>query len=366
MTTSKKQLCETSSIFEFDNIKNEAILRDILQKLKVECRADGLVPVRVAIFPFHPSKVLRLPRKSDARSSEELHLSRTIILANLKIWCSKMQPLWGNQCPDLLTSLMNMSLVLRLPRDLHLCGPSSNAPRLPWFLEMLQNPDVVLTFWQGAQSVAPAMRNDIWTSKSGPKPSVSNTFDFEMCFVPQRRALFEHLNSQVLWTWRALYILTAKCASRHKVVDFSIISTSKSAPRLKCLYTFDFDMCFATTACNFSSLIWPDGSAPAALASLYSSTLRSHKSLEKQSKSRFFYFSRTCIFFLLTLFLLWSSLFFLFPPLLFHLSILSEDRLLNFLRSVHHHMNSFVDSWIRLDNIGHCNIYIYVCVYTYI
>ena len=42
----------------------------------------------------------------------------------------------------------------------------------------------------------------------------------------------------------------------------------------------------ATTACNFSSLIWPAGSAPAALASLLFSTLRSHKSLEKQSVSR--------------------------------------------------------------------------------
>ena len=37
---------------------------------------------------------------------------------------------------------------------------------------------------------------DISTSKSGPKPSVFNTFDFEMCFAPQRRALFRHLNFQ--------------------------------------------------------------------------------------------------------------------------------------------------------------------------
>ena len=35
----------------------------------------------------------------------------------------------------------------------------------------------------------------------------------------------------------------------------------------------------ATTACNFSSLIWPDGSAPAAFASLLFDP-RSHKSLE--------------------------------------------------------------------------------------
>ena len=47
--------------------------------------ADGLVPMRFAIFPVHLSEVLRLPRKSDARSYEELHLSRKIISANLKI-----------------------------------------------------------------------------------------------------------------------------------------------------------------------------------------------------------------------------------------------------------------------------------------
>ena len=29
-------------MFEVDNIKNEAILRDFFQKWKVECRADGL------------------------------------------------------------------------------------------------------------------------------------------------------------------------------------------------------------------------------------------------------------------------------------------------------------------------------------
>ena len=54
---------ETCSFFGVDNIKNERILRDFLQKWKVECRADGLVPMRFAIFPLHLSKVLRLPRK---------------------------------------------------------------------------------------------------------------------------------------------------------------------------------------------------------------------------------------------------------------------------------------------------------------
>ena len=62
---------------------------------------------------------------------------------------------------------------------------------------------------------------------------------------------------------------TCKCASRQNGVRFCDISISKSGPDLVCFVHFDLEMCFApTTACNFSSLIWTDGSAPAALASL--------------------------------------------------------------------------------------------------
>ena len=153
-----------------------------------------------------------------------------------------------------------------------------------------------------------------------------------MYFAPQRRALFRHLNLQkwsealvfltfwlrnvlhattactfstsqlpkVVRSWCVFNILTSKCASRHNGVHFFDIATSKSGPTLVCFVHFDFGMCFApqrralfwhcnfqkwsapgvlstfwlgnvlraTTACNFSSLIWPAGSAPAALASL--------------------------------------------------------------------------------------------------
>ena len=153
--------------------------------------------MRFAILPLHLSKVLRVPRKSDTGSCEVLHLSRKIISANLKIWCSKMQPLSGNQCPDLLTALMNMSLVLRLPWKMHLCRSSSNVPRLPSILfANATKPSRFAHFWQDAQSRAPATRNGIWTSKNAPNPSVFCTFDFEMCFALQRRALFRHLSYQ--------------------------------------------------------------------------------------------------------------------------------------------------------------------------
>ena len=219
LTTSEtKQFCDTSSFFEVDNIKNEEILRDVLQKWKVECRADGLVPMCFAIFPVHLSKLLRLPRKSDARSYEVLHLSRKIISANLKIWCSKMQPLSGNQCPDLLTALMKMSFVLRLPRKRHLRRSSANAPRLPWFLEMLQNPHVLLTF----DKVHNPLRLPRKTTSERPKvvrtPGVSN-------------------------------ILTSKCDSRHNGVHFFDISTSKSGPSMVCFVHIDFEMCFAPQRC---------------------------------------------------------------------------------------------------------------------
>ena len=138
-----------------------------------------------------------------------------------------MQPLSGNQRPDLLTALMNMSLVLRLPRKMHLPRSSSHAPCLPLFLEMLQSHHVLLTFdkvhnplplpremtsehpkavrthsaFNSLTSKRASRHNsvhffDMSTSKSAPRPSVCSTFDLEMCFAPQLRALFRHVNFQ--------------------------------------------------------------------------------------------------------------------------------------------------------------------------
>ena len=70
-------------------------------------------------------------------------------------------------------------------------------------------------------------------------------FDLEMCFAPQRRALFRHLNFQKWSENGVLYILTWKCASRHNGVHFFDISTSKSGPRMVCFVHFDLEMCFA-------------------------------------------------------------------------------------------------------------------------
>ena len=97
-----------------------------------------------------------------------------------------------------------------------------------------------------------------------------------------------------------LTILTKKCASRHNGLHFFDIATSKNGPNMLCFVRFDLEISFAPqrpalfrhlnfqkwsepgvlctfwlgnvlrtiTACNVSSLFWPAGSAPAALARL--------------------------------------------------------------------------------------------------
>ena len=45
---------------------------------------------------------------------------------------------------------------------------------------------------------------DIWTSKSGPNMRCFVHFDLRMCFSPQRRAIFRHLNRQK-WSKHAVF-----------------------------------------------------------------------------------------------------------------------------------------------------------------
>ena len=151
---------------------------------------------------------------------------------------------------------------------------------------------------------------DIATSKSGPNLVCFVHFDLEVCFAPQRRALFRHLNFQkwsehgvlctfwlgnllrattactfstsqlpkVVREWCFWYILTSKCASRHNGVQF-FISHLASWLRTRRFSEPTFPPSRATN--HWKNAVFRD----------------------------FPTFSRICIFFLLTLSLLWSSLF---------------------------------------------------------
>ena len=113
----------------------------------------------------------------------------------------------------------------------------------------------------------------------------------------------------------------------------------------------------ATTACTFSSLIWPDGSAPAALASLLFDPPEPQIIGKTQCFATFLPFRASASsFFWLFLFyhLLSSALLFSLPlpSSAFHLSILSEVWLLNFLRLCLG-CDCFLPGWIRLI-LSHC------------
>ena len=221
-----------------------------------------------------------------------------------------------------------------------------------------------------------------------------------MCFAPQRRALFRHLNFQkwsehvvfctfwlrnvlrattactfstsqlpkVVRDRQFLTLLTSKCASRHNGVHFFDISTSKSGPRMVCFVHFDLEMCFAPQRCalfrhlNFQKwsdngvfcTFWLGNVLRATTARNFSSHLASWLRTRRFSEPTFRpsgatnhwkntvfrdfpTFSRICIFFLLTLSLLIFSLLIFslltLPTSAFQLSILSEVSLLTFLRT---------------------------------
>ena len=89
-------------------------------------------------------------------------------------------------------------------------------------------------------------------------------FDFEMCFAPQRRALFRHHNFQ---KWSDAGVFEMRFAPQRRAL-FRHCNFQKWSEREVFLALSLTNALRATTACTFSSLIWPDGSAPAALASL--------------------------------------------------------------------------------------------------
>ena len=174
---------------------------------------------------------------------------------------------------------------------------------------------------------------DISTSKSGPTMVCFVHFDLEMCFAPQRRALFRHLNFQkwsdngvfctfwlgnvlrattactfptsqlpkVVRGWCVLYTLTSKCALRHNSVQF-FISHLASWLRTR----------------RFSEPTF----RPSGATNHWKNTVfRAHLHLLSSDSFSSLIFSLLIFLFSLPL-----------PCSAFHLSILSEVWLLNFLR----------------------------------
>ena len=177
---------------------------------------------------------------------------------------------------------------------------------MPSFLDMLQDPNVLLTF----DKVQNPLRLPCETTSERPKVLRTRQFlHFWLRYVLRATMACTFSTFQlpkVVRDHQSLTRLTSKCASRHNGVHFF---TSHLARWLRTR--------------RFSEPTF----RPSGATNHWKNTVNSDFSI----------FSRTCIFFLLTLSLdsfssliLSSSLLFLqlFPPLLFHLSMLSEVWLL--------------------------------------
>ena len=325
-----KLSCETSWVFELlrdflnfrswqhQNRNNSARLASKMESWEPSWRSRANA---FCDFPLHLSKVPRLRRKlmpdhtkcctCHAKSSSQ-HWRSYAPLRKSAPWPPNISDEHVS-CTAPATENASLQILFICPTPAVVVGNGTKPSRFAHF-------------WQGAQSLAPATRNNILTSKSGPYMVCLVHFDFEMCFAPQRRALFRHLNFQkwsgaevfcafwlanvlrtttactfstsqlpkVVREWCALHILTSKCASRHNGVQFFISHLA----RWLCTRRFSEPSFRPSGATNhWKNTVFRD----------------------------FPTFSRICIFFLLTSdsfssiifsLLLFSSLC-LFPPLLF-------------------------------------------------
>ena len=125
----------------------------------------------------------------------------------------------------------------------------------------------------------------------------------------------------VLRTWCALYMLTWTCALPHNGVHFFDSSTSKSGPNLVCFVHFDLEMCFAPQRRAIFHLS-PGQLAPHPPLCRFSEPIFRPSGATNHGRNTYT-FSRTWIFFLLRLSLFLSSFFSsllslsVFPSLLF-------------------------------------------------
>ena len=214
-----KQFCKTSSSFARGNVKNEANLRDFLnfrswqqqkwsnsarRPSKMESWVQSWRP-RTNVFRF---VFFRTTYLTYCACHEKLVPGHTKFCtyhakSSQQSWRSdapKRNPS-GNQRPPNIsdehvsctapaTQNASLQIVCKCPTPTIVFGNATQPSRFAHF-------------WQGAESLAPATQNHIWTSKSGPSMwcswiflNVFNMLTWKFCFAPQRRAIWQLLNSQ--------------------------------------------------------------------------------------------------------------------------------------------------------------------------
>ena len=104
---------------------------------------------------------------------------------------------------------------------------------------------------------------EISTSQSRPNVTVFDTLYSQMCFAPQQRALFRHLNFEKCSGAEGfLYMFMSTCALGHNGVNFFHISTSKSALMLSAFATSKCQSSNVTSLVSVAAEIWVSANTP--------------------------------------------------------------------------------------------------------
>ena len=176
----------------------------------------------------------------------------------------------------------------------------------------------------------------IQTSKSGPSLRCFVHFDLKICFAPQRHAIFRHLDFQK-WA-KTVSFLVFWLANVLRATAACHFSTSQLPKVVRTLAILWMICVSAGSKSRLAKAAGAEVAAQSRQEKLHAAVARSRFEVEKTQRlvtfltfhaccSSFYWLSRNCIFFLLTLLLF--SAFHLCPA--FQLSILSEVSLLNFL-----------------------------------
>ena len=168
-----KQFCETSSIFQVVSIRNETILRDVLPKWKRT--AELTASCQYVLWFFHSiclkycayhekwGQVIRraAPVTQNNLSKRDGSMYQNVTpLRNSAPWPPNI---CACHVKCIFADPLQMSHACQ---RFWICGKTSRFAHI----------------WRSAETLAPATRKHI--RKSGPRPPVSYTFDFEMCFAP--------------------------------------------------------------------------------------------------------------------------------------------------------------------------------------
>ena len=151
----------------------------------------------------------------------------------------------------------------RLPREMHRFGASSNPPRLPTFLQPSQTP-APATHFETCRNRCACHAKSTLNFKKWSETLVFWRFWLPNRCRAQAWCKFWRLQlPKVFRRCQFLTILTSKSFSRAGVVQILATSTSKSAPRLSVFNDFDFQIVLARRrGANFADFNFQKCSEP--------------------------------------------------------------------------------------------------------